>query len=62
MIKCMVIRTDEHGNAFLISENLTEAQADALLAKFHGHKQYYTKIFYTSLTRAQIVAQHGITV
>jgi hypothetical protein len=38
-----VWRTDDTGNTFLVRENLSEAEATAVVAEFtaRGHTQYY---------------------
>lgn len=58
--KYMVIRTDDHGTTYLLLDNLTEAQADICLARFTGHKQTYSKIAYTSKTRAKVISDNRI--
>jgi hypothetical protein len=58
--KCMVVRTDDHGSTVLVADCLTEAQADELIAGFHGHKQLYLKLYYTSKTRSKVIADHRV--
>lgn len=57
----MVIRTDDTGNNFLVEDHLTEIEAEETVQGFRGHKQYYTKLSYDSVTaRHELFIEHGI--
>jgi hypothetical protein len=54
----MVYRQDTHGNRVLVEGNLSEAQAEELLASFSRnkpHKMDYFKVRYTASSRKQVL-------
>jgi len=59
----MVVHEDTHGSRGLTKCGLTEAQADAILARFalnKPHKQEYYKFSYTPSTRRQVILRERV--
>ena len=59
----MVVHEDTHGNRGLTKCGLTEAEADAILARFalnNPHKQEYYKFSYMTSTREQVIRRERI--
>ena len=59
----MVVHEDTHGNRGLTKKGLTEAEADAILARFalnKPHKQEYYKFSYTPSTRRQVILRERV--
>jgi len=56
----MIVRADDHGRTFLFLDRLTVEQADDFFAHDRGHKQFYSKLSYTSETRAQVILEHEV--
>jgi len=58
VVRWMVVHEDTHGNRDLIKSNLSEFEADALMARYmkdYQHKQEYYKFSYTASTRKQVM-------
>ena len=59
----MVVHEDTHGNRDLIKSDLTESEADGLIARFvkdHQHKQEYYKFSYTTPTRREVMREERV--
>jgi hypothetical protein len=59
----MVVHEDTHGNRDLIKSNLSEIEADALMAQYvndYQHKQEYYKFCYTISTRKQVMIDERV--
>jgi hypothetical protein len=59
----MVVHEDTHGNRDLIKSNLSEIEADTLMARYvrdYQHKQEYYKLRYTVSTRKQVMIDERV--
>jgi uncharacterized protein DUF6881 len=63
LARWMVVHEDTHGNRGLTKSDLTEPEADAILARFaqnKPHKQEYYKFSYTPSTRRRVILRERI--
>ena len=57
----MVVRMDDHGQNFLVRDDISEQEAKDLMASMPDHhKQSYSVLEYSVDTKAAMLFKHGV--
>lgn len=58
----MIVRMDDHGQNFLVRDDLTEQESVVLMASLDHHRQSYTILEYTPDMKPAMMFKHGVII